>query len=50
MARLPLPGQLLQNLSAPTFHPFLKGKSLLPNCLSKAPQLGGGEDPARKGR
>lgn len=31
MARLPLPGQLLQNLPAPTFHPFLKGKSLLPN-------------------
>lgn len=40
--RLPLPGQLLQNLPAPTFHPLLKGKSLLPKLRpSKALQLGG---------
>lgn len=37
MARLPLPGQLLQNLPAPTFHPFLKGKSLLPNSAGPEP-------------
>lgn len=37
MARLPLPGQLLQNLPAPTFHPFLKGKSLLPNSACPKP-------------
>lgn len=35
-ARLPLPGQLLQNLPAAAFQPLLKGQWLLPNCLSKA--------------
>lgn len=36
-ARLPLPGQLLQNLPAPTFHPLLKGKLLLPNSACPKP-------------
>lgn len=49
-ARLPLPGQLLQNLPSPTFHPLLKGKSLLPNSACPKPSswgkktLPGGED------
>lgn len=36
----PPPDQLLQNPQAPTFQPLLKGQSLLPNCPSKALQLG----------
>lgn len=34
---LSLPGQLLQNLPAPTFHLLLKGKLLLPNSACPKP-------------
>lgn len=47
LARLPLPGQLLQNLPAPTFHPFLKGQSLPPNWACPKPTAG--EEKTRQG-
>lgn len=52
MARLPLPAQLLRNLPAPTFHPSLKGKALLPSsaCPERTAAGGGrGGAPGRQG-
>lgn len=45
-ARLPLPGQLLQNHPALTFHPLLKGKSLLPNSACPKPSSWGKKTPS----
>lgn len=49
-ARLPLPGQLLQNLPAPTFHPLLKGKWLIPNSACPKPCSWVEKTPPGRGR